>query len=57
MTIHEKIINEKLPFDINRQTSKISGKVDKYEYLAGEQILPSDKSQTIEQTEFTFSSL
>ena len=39
--------------DINREASKISalssGKIDKYEYLTGEKILPSNQKQIIEQ--------
>ena len=44
MTINGKIIDEKLQYDINREAAKISamswGKVNKYEYLTGEEILP-----------------
>ena len=43
MTIHDKIKDEKLQYDINREAAKISvlssGKTDKYEYLTGEEIL------------------
>ena len=52
MTIDNKIKNEKLRYDINREAAKIlalsSGKIDKYEYLTGEKILPSDQSRIIE---------
>ena len=34
-----------------------SGKIDKYEYLTGEDILPSDQSRIIEQDMFTCSPL
>ena len=34
-----------------------SGKLDKYEYLTGEEILPSDQQQIIQQTKFTYSPL
>ena len=34
-----------------------SGKIDKYKYLTGEEILPSNKKQIIEQAKFTYSSL
>ena len=34
-----------------------SGKIAKYEYLVGEEILPSDQSRIIEQAKFTYSSL
>ena len=57
MTIDDKIKDEKLQCDVNRQATKISalssGKVDKYEYRTGEEILPSDQSKIIEQTKFT----
>ena len=37
MTVNEKIRDEKLQYDINRETAKISalssGKIDKYWYL------------------------
>ena len=53
MTIEDKIKNEKLQYDINREAAKIStlssGKIDKYEYPTGEEILPSNKQQIIEQ--------
>ena len=49
MRIHEKVKDEKLQYDMNREAAKISalssGKIDKYEYLTGEEILPSDQSQ------------
>ena len=54
----DKIRDEKLQYDINRETAKISsGKTDKYEYLAGEEILPSDQRRVIEQAKFTYSHL
>ena len=59
MTIDDKIRDEKLEYDINREAAKISallsGKIDKYEYLTGEEILPSDKSRILEQAKFTYS--
>ena len=36
---------------------KSSGKTHKYEYLTGEDILPSNEQQTIEQAKFTYSPL
>ena len=61
MTIDEKNKDEKLQHDINREAAKISvlpsGKTDKYEYLTGEELLPSDKSINIEQVKFTYSPL
>ena len=53
--------DEKLQHDINREAAKISalssGKRHKYEYLTGEDILPSTQQQIIEQTKFTYSPL
>ena len=61
MTIKDKIKDEKLQYDINREAAKISalssGKIDKYEYLTGEEILPSNQQQIIEQAKFTYSPL
>ena len=61
MTIEDKIKDEKLQYDINREAAKIaalsSGKVDKYEYLTGEEILPSNQQQIIEKAKFTYSLL
>ena len=61
MTIDDKIKDEKLKYDINREAAKMltlqSGKIDKYEYLTGEEILPSDESKIIEQAKFTYSPL
>ena len=61
MTINDQIRDEKLQFDINREAAKISallsGEIHKYEYLTGENILPSNQQQIIEQAKFTFSPL
>ena len=61
MTIEDQIIDEKLQYDITREAAKIpalsSGKIDKYEYLTGEEILPSHEQQIIEQAKFTYSLL
>ena len=61
MTIDVQIEHEKLKYDINRENAKIlalsSGKIDKYEYLTGEEILPSNQKQIIEQAKFTYSPL
>ena len=52
MTIDDEIKDEKLQYVINRQAVKISvlssGKINKYEYLTGEEILPSNQKQVIE---------
>ena len=61
MTIYDQIRYEKLQYDINREAPKISalssGKIYKYEYLTGEDILPSYQQQIIEQAQFTYSLL
>ena len=61
MTIEDQIKDEKLQYDINRVAAKISalssGKIDKYEYLTGEKISPSNQQQLIEQVKFTYSPL
>ena len=45
-------------YDINREASKTSAlsseKIDKHEYLAGEEILPTDQSRIIEQAKFAY---
>ena len=53
-------MDEKLQYDINREAAKISlssSKIDKYEYLTGEEILPSNQQQITEQAKFTYSPL
>ena len=61
MTIEDQIEDEKLQYDINREAAKISalssGKLDKYEYLTGEEILPSNQQQIIQQAKFNYSPL
>ena len=61
MTIDDHIRNEKLQYDLNREAAKISalssGKIHKYEYLTGEDIVPSNQQQTIEHAKFTYSLL
>ena len=53
MTSNDQISDEKLQYDINREVAKISalspGKIHKYEYLTGEDILLSNQQQIIEQ--------
>ena len=59
MTIEDQIKDEKLQYDINREAGKISalssGKIDKYEYLTGEEILPANQQQIIQQAKFNYS--
>ena len=61
MTIEDQIKDEKLQYDFNREAAKISalssGKIDKYQYLTGEEILPSNQQQIIQQAKFTYSPL
>ena len=61
MTINDQIKDERLQYNINREAAKISalssGKLRKYEYLTGEDILPSNQQQIIQQTKFTYSAL
>ena len=61
MIINDKIRGEKLQYDINREAAKISvlssGKIDKYEYLTGEEILSSDQRRVIQQAKLTYSPL
>ena len=60
MTIIDQFRDEKLQYDINRKAAEISalssGKIDKFEYLTGSEILPSNQQQT-EQAKFTYSLL
>ena len=61
MSINDQIKDEKLQYDINREAAKISalssGKLHKYEYLTGKDILPSIQQQIIERDRFTYSPL
>ena len=59
MTFNEKIKEEKVLCNIIRATAKISlsssSKMNKYEYLAGREILPLQQHRIIEETKFTYS--
>ena len=61
MAIDDKIRYEKLQHDIKREGAKISalssGKIEKYEYLKGEEVLSSNQKQIIEQAKFAYSPL
>ena len=61
MTVDDQIKDEKVQYNINRETAKISalssGKLHKYEHLTGEDILPSSNQQIIEQARLTYSPL
>ena len=61
MTIDDQIKERKLQYDINREAVKISalssGKIDKYEYITVEEILPSNEKKITEQAKFSYSPL
>ena len=61
MTFGNKIRDEKLQYNINRESAKISAlspvKFDKYEYLMDEEVLPPHQSRLIKQAKFTYSPL
>ena len=58
MTIDDQFRGAKLHYDIDKEAAKIPalspGKRHKYEYLTGEDILPSTQQQMIEQSKFTY---
>ena len=60
MAIDQKVRDEKLQYDINREAAKksalLSEKTNNNEYLTGEELLPSDQRRLIEQANFTYSS-
>ena len=48
MTTNDQIWDAKPQYDINRKSTEISsGKINKYEYLTGKEILPSNQRQII----------
>ena len=59
--IDDKIRDEKSQYNVKREVAKISalssGKIDKYEYLKGEEVLPPDQRRVIERAKFTYSPL
>ena len=61
MITEDQIRDQKLQYDINREAAKISalssGKIDRYEYVTGEEILPTNQQQMIEKAKFTYSPL
>ena len=58
MTIDDQIRDGNLQYGINREAAKISalssGKIHKYKYLTGQEILRSNQKQIIEQAKFTY---
>ena len=60
MTVNEKRLEMKsckMILTAPKVSALLSGKIDKYEYLIGEEILPPHQSVMIEQAKFTYSSL
>ena len=61
MAIDDEVRDEKLQYDINREAANLStllsGKLDKYENLSGEEIVPFNQKQIIEQAKFAYSHL
>ena len=61
MTTDKNIMDEKLQNYINKVAVKISallsGNLEKYRYLTGEEILFSNQKQVVEPTKFTYSPL
>ena len=57
MTSDDKIGDKKKYNTISREKQKKFGKIDKYEYHTGKEILTFDQSRMIEQAKFTDSFL
>ena len=61
MRIDDKVRVEILQYDINREAAKVAAlshrKIDKYEYLRSEEILPPDQRRVVEQAKFVYSPL
>ena len=61
MAINDQIRDEKIKYNINSEAAKISAftsrNIHRYEYLTGEDLLPSNQQQIIEQAKFTYSPL
>ena len=59
MAINDQIRDEKIQYDINREAANISvlssGEIRKYQYLTGEDILPSNQQQITERDKFSYS--
>ena len=59
MIIDDKIRHEKLQYNISREAAKTSalssGKIDKYEYLTGREILLFHQRRVIKQVKFAYS--
>ena len=61
MAINDQIRDGKMQDDINRKVTEISalssGKIDKYQYLTGEETILSNQQQILEEAKFTYSPL
>ena len=61
MKTDDKIRDEKLQYNIHREAAKISalssGKIDKYEYVTGEEKIPPEQRRVIDQAKFAYSLL
>ena len=57
MVISDQIKDEKLQYDISWKSCRNINFIDKYEYLTGKEILPSNQKQITEQAKFTYSPL
>ena len=61
MTINDEIRNEELKYGINKKAAEItalsSGKIDKYDYLTGKEVLSSNQQEMLEQAKFSYSTL
>ena len=59
MTIDDQINDENHQYDINRVAAKISalsfGKIDNYEHLTGEEVLPSSQKEIVKLAKFIYS--
>ena len=55
MTINDMIRDKKRQYVINKEVALLSGKIYKYKYPTGEEILPSSQRQVVEQAKSAFS--
>ena len=54
MKNYNTILTEKLSKKLTKISALSSGKIDKYEYLTGEEILPSNRRKIIEEAKYTY---
>ena len=55
--IRDKTIQCNSDTGVAKISAFLSGKIDKYEYLTDEEILPSNRDEITEQAKFTYSPL